>query len=60
MLRNNLRGDGNRSALQCEVSFPLLAHLNGYVQYFAGYGESLIDYNHFTSHIDAGVKGKGW
>ncbi|MHB8771790.1 MAG: phospholipase A [Syntrophales bacterium] len=60
MLRNNLRFDGNRSALQCEVSFPLLEHLNGYIQYFAGYGESLIDYNHFTNRIGVGVMVKDW
>lgn len=60
MFRNNLRFDENRSALQFEVSFPLLEHLNGYVQYFAGYGESLIDYNHFTNRIGLGVMVKDW
>jgi phospholipase A1/A2 len=60
MFRNNLRFDENRSALQFEVSFPLLEHLNGYVQYFAGYGESLIDYNHFANRIGVGVMVKDW
>jgi len=60
MFRNNLRFDENRSALQFEVSFPLLEHLNGYVQYFTGYGESLIDYNHFTNRIGVGVIVKDW
>jgi phospholipase A1 len=60
MFRNNLRFDENRSALQCEVSFPLLEHLNGYIQYFAGYGESLIDYNHYTNRIGLGVMVKDW
>jgi phospholipase A1 len=60
MFRNNLRFDENRSALQLEVSFPLIEHLNGYVQYFAGYGESLIDYNHFANRIGVGVMVKDW
>ena len=60
MFRNNLHFNENRSALQCEVSFPLLEHLNGYIQYFVGYGESLIDYNHFTNRIGLGVMVKDW
>jgi phospholipase A1 len=60
MLRNNLRGSQNRGALQFEVSFPFLEHLNGYVQYFAGYGESLADYNHYTNRASLGVMLKDW
>jgi len=60
MLRNNLRLDDNRGAAQLEVSFPLIEHLNGYVQYFVGYGESLIDYNHFAHRIGVGVMVKDW
>ena len=60
MFRNNLRFDENRSALQCEMSFPLLEYLNGYIQYFTGYGESLIDYNHYTNRIGLGVMVKDW
>jgi len=60
MFRNNLRFDENRGTLQFEVSFPLIEHLNGYVQYFAGYGESLIDYNHYTNRVGMGVMLKDW
>lgn len=60
MFRNNSRFSENRSALQFEVSFPLLEHLNGYIQYFTGYGESLIDYNHYTNRIGIGVIVKDW
>ena len=55
MFRNNLRFDENRSALQFEVSFPLLEHLNGYVQYFTGYGESLVGYREQTDVFRAGI-----
>jgi phospholipase A1/A2 len=58
--RNNLRADENRGALQLEVTFPLIEHLNGFVQYFVGYGESLIDYNHYTNRIGIGVMVKDW
>lgn len=58
--RNNLRFDENRSALQLDVSLPLVERLNGYVQYFVGYGESLIEYNHSTNRIGVGVMVKDW
>ena len=51
MFRNNFRFNENRSAMQLEVSF---------LQYFTGYGESLIDYNHFTNRIGVGVIVKYW
>jgi phospholipase A1 len=60
MFRNNLRFDENRSALQLELSFPLVERINGYVQYFTGYGESLIDYNHYTNRIGVGFMIRDW
>lgn len=53
LLRNNLR-DENYGALELGVSFPLWKRIRGYAQYFNGYGESLIDYNHRIERFGLG------
>jgi phospholipase A1 len=49
--RNISTGHG---ALQAGWAFPVAANLNGYVQVFSGYGQSLIDYNYSQKSIGAG------
>ena len=60
MLRNNLEVDDNRGAVQLEWSFPLVKHVSGYLQYFTGYGESMLDYNHSVNRIGAGFILRDW
>jgi phospholipase A1/A2 len=60
MLRNNLDFNTNRGAVQLEWSFPLIKQVSGYLQYFNGYGESLMDYNHRVNRIGIGFILKDW
>ncbi len=60
LFRNNLRGAGNRGAIQLSSSFPLLSRVSGYLLYYNGYGESLLDYNAHTSRFGAGFILKEW
>jgi phospholipase A1 len=55
MVRNNLNFHTNRGAVQLEWSFPLIfENFAGYLQYYVGYGENLLDYNHKVNRIGLG------
>ena len=56
MLRNNLESGFEKGTVQATWSFPLwnYPYLKGYVQWFNGYGESLIDYNQHSNSIGIG------
>ena len=41
-------------------SFPLATHLRGYAQLFSGYGQSLIEYNHYTNSAGIGIALNDW
>jgi phospholipase A1 len=60
MVRNNLDFGENYGAIQLGWSFPLSNNLRGYVQWFNGYGESLIDYNAHTNSIGFGIQLSDW
>ena len=58
-MRNNLRTD-MRGAVQVDRNSPFIKHFDGYLQWFNGYGESLIDYNHNVNSIVIGVSLTDW
>ena len=60
MLRNNFDLSGNRGAVELDWSFPLFGPVKGYFQYFYGYGESLIEYNHKHHRIGLGFLVADW
>lgn len=57
MTRNNLESGFDKGAIELGWSFPLgsYPYLKGYIQYFRGYGESLIDYNQHVNRIGIGI-----
>lgn len=60
MARDNLNFRENRGAVQVEWSFPMFAMIAGYVQYFLGYGESLLDYDHHVHRVGIGFVFRDW
>lgn len=61
LLRHNLEGGRNgRGALQFDYAFPIAGELRGHLQWFSGYGESMIDYNHRANYYGVGVSLLEW
>lgn len=60
MLRSNLDLEQPRGAVQLNWVVPLGGPLRGYVQWFYGYGESLIDYNHINNRLSLGFSLIDW
>lgn len=62
MTRNAFESDFRRGSVQVSWSFPLGAwpFLKGYVQYYNGYGESLIDYDQHVNRVGLGLALSDW
>jgi len=54
MGRNNLRAEDNKGALELNWSFPM-GRMRGFIQYFTGYGETLLDYDFYEQRVGIGV-----
>lgn len=60
LVRNNLKTSDNKGALELNWSFPINQRVKGLVQYFDGYGDSLIDYNHRQQRLSVGIQLSDW
>ena len=59
MLRNVVNRD-NRINSEFDWTFPIAGKIRGMVQYYYGYGESLIDYNYRINRIGVGIAVTDW
>lgn len=60
MLRNNLTSWFKRGAVEATWSYPIKDQLRIYVDAFSGYGQSLIEYNHYTDSFGIGLSLNDW
>lgn len=58
-IHNNLRHE-NRSGIKLSWSRSFNRRVSGYVQYFTGYGESLLDYDEYTNRLGIGILISDW
>ncbi|MDF2939434.1 MAG: phospholipase [Gammaproteobacteria bacterium] len=59
-LRNEAESGFSRGAEMLTWSFPISRRLRAYVQLYSGYGQSLIEYNHYTNGAGVGVSLSDW
>lgn len=60
MARNLIENGARHASAEIAWSFPLTLYLSGYVQFFSGYGQSLIEYNHHTNSLGVGFALSNW
>ena len=60
VVRNNFDFRQNRGSYELNWVFPMAGNLKGMVQYFNGYGESLIDYDVRMSRLSIGLVVINW
>lgn len=56
LLRNNLRTSDNKGSVEVNLSYPISDRYELLLQYFNGYGDSLIDYNRHQQRISLGIQ----
>lgn len=55
-----IEAGGRHATAELTWSFPITSYLNGYLQIFSGYGQSLIEYNHRTNSAGIGIALSNW
>ena len=57
---NFVESGGRRAGMELNWSFPLTQYLNGFFDFYTGYGQSLIEYNHRTNGVGVGFALSNW
>jgi phospholipase A1 len=60
MTYNNIESRFKRGSTQLSYSFPIGQKIRGYLQFFNGFGQNLIEYNHRTSAYGVGISLSDW
>ncbi|MFC1503014.1 phospholipase A [Pseudomonadota bacterium] len=60
LLRNNFRRSDNKGAVELSCAFPFYDTVKVYLQYYNGYGESLLDYDHYVNRVSLGILLYDW
>ncbi|MDX8391689.1 MAG: phospholipase A [Mariprofundaceae bacterium] len=60
MLRDNLRVNDNKGAVQVDWSWRAFGDFSVYTQVFYGYGENLIEYNRLNTRFGLGILLTNW
>ncbi|MGQ9424948.1 phospholipase A [Gilvimarinus sp. F26214L] len=60
MVRNNFQRSENHTTADLSISWPLNEKLSGFVQYYNGYGETLVDYDNRVRRIGFGLILSDW
>lgn len=56
LVRNNLKTSDNKGSVELNLSYPISTRYDFLVQYFNGYGDSLVDYNRHQERIGFGIQ----
>ena len=56
LIRNNLKTSENKGSVELNLSYPISERYELLMQYFNGYGDSLVDYNHHQQRIGFGIQ----
>lgn len=60
LIRNSLSFNDNHGSFQFNYMYPIRNNLRGHLQVFSGYGENLLDYNHYQTTIGLGISFVEW
>lgn len=60
LVRNSLKFKDNHGSVQFNYMYPIRNNLRGHLQVFSGYGENLLDYNHYQTTIGLGISFVEW